>query len=127
MQYISLREVLLIHIAAIRRYGGSDGVRDAGLVESALARPRASFGDYEAYPDLYSKAAVLLEGVIKNHGFVDGNKRTASATVSVFLQKNGHYYNASQKVLVEFVVEVAEGKFDTEEITSWLKKPSKKS
>ena len=117
---------MLIHNAAIRRYGGSDGVRDAGLVESALARPRASFGDYEAYPDLYSKAAVLIEGLIKNHGFVDGNKRTASATTAVFLQKNGYYYTIGQKALVDFVVEVAEGKYDTDQIATWLKKHSKK-
>ena len=127
MHYISLREVLLIHNAAIRRYGGSDGVRDAGLVESALARPRASFGDYEAYPDLYSKAAVLIEGLIKNHGFVDGNKRTASATTAVFLQKNGYYYTIGQKALVDFVVEVAEGKYDTDQVATWLKKHSKKT
>lgn len=125
MHYISLREVLLIHIAAIRRYGGSDGIRDAGLVESALARPRASFGDYEAYPDLYSKAAVLLEGLIKNHGFVDGNKRTATATTSVFLQKNGHYFIASETTLWKFIVGVAEGKYDTEQIAVWLKKHTK--
>lgn len=126
MQYISLREVLLIHIAAIRRYGGSDGVRDTGLVESAIARPRASFGDYEAYPDLYSKAAVLLEGLIKNHGFVDGNKRTASATTSVFLQKNGYDFTSSETALWKFVVGVAENKFDTEEIATWLNKHTKK-
>ncbi|MDP3992901.1 MAG: type II toxin-antitoxin system death-on-curing family toxin [bacterium] len=127
MQYISLREVLLIHIAAIRRYGGSDGVRDAGLVEPALARPRASFGDYEAYPDLYSKAAVLLAGLVKNHGFVDGNKRTATAATSVFLQKNGYDFIASETALWKFVVAVAEGKYDTEEIAAWLKKHTKKN
>lgn len=127
MQYVSLREVLLIHVAAIRRYGGSDGVRDAGLVESALARPRASFGDYEAYPDLYSKAAVLLEGLIKNHGFVDGNKRTGIAAVSVFLQKNGHYFSASETALWKFVVAVAEAKFDIDQIAAWLKTHSKRT
>lgn len=116
----------MVHIATIRRYGGSDGVRDAGLVESAIARPQASFGNYEAYPDLYSKAAVLLEGLIKNHGFVDGNKRTASATTSIFLQKNGYDFTASETALWKFVVALAEGKYNTEQIATWLKKYTKK-
>lgn len=126
MRYVSLREVLLIHAAAVSRYGGSDGVREIGLIESAISRPRASFGDYEAYPDLFSKAAVLLEGLVKNHGFIDGNKRTAIATTSVFLQKNGRDFAPGQKELVIFVVEVAEGVCSTDEIAAWLKKHSKK-
>ena len=68
--YVSIGDVLAIHATLIHLYGGSDGVRDIGLVESALARPQAGFGGYDAYPTLFEKAAVLLRGIIKNHGFV---------------------------------------------------------
>lgn len=119
--------MLSAHERAVRTLGGSHGVRDLALVESALARPRASFGDFEAYPDVFSKAAVLLEGLIKNHGFIDGNKRTATIVTVAFLGRNGHRLNKDRlKDLVNFVVEIAEGKHDTEEITVWLKKHSKK-
>lgn len=124
MDYVSLREVLLIHAASIKKYGGSQGIRDQGSVESAIARPRASFNDYEAYPDIYSKAATLLEALIKNHGFIDGNKRTAISAVVIFFQKNNYDFVAGQKQLVEFVVEVAEGRHNLDTISSWLKKNS---
>lgn len=125
MKYISFKETLRIHTVAIKRYGGSIGVRDQGLIESALARPRASYGDYEAYPDVFTKAAVLLEGLVKNHGFVDGNKRTAIAVTSVFLQKNGFYFLSNKDELVRFVLDVSTDKLDIEESAEWLKNKSR--
>lgn len=126
VQYLSLAEVLVLHEQTIAATGGSQGVRDETLVESAIARPRASYGDYEAYPGIYSKAAVLLEGLIKNHGFVDGNKRIATVTVIIFLKRNGHKLITNQEVIVEFAVAVAEGRHSVEEIAAWLKQHSSK-
>lgn len=127
MKYLSLKEVLSAHERAVRTLGGSHGTRDLALVESALARPRASFGDFEAYPDIFSKAAVLLEGLIKNHGFIDGNKRTATIVTISFLGRNGYKLDKDRlSGLVNFVVEIAEGKYDTEQIAAWLKKHTKK-
>jgi death-on-curing protein len=76
-------EVLLLHARLIQRTGGSSGVRDMGLLGSALARPQATFGHNDLYPDLWSKAAALMPSLIKNHPFVDGNKRTALAATSI--------------------------------------------
>jgi death-on-curing protein len=126
MRYVSLKEVLLAHQQTVRVFGGSDGLRDQTLVESALARPRAAFGDYQAYPDVSSKAAILLEGLIKNHGFVDGNKRTAVIVMIIFLGRNGHRVTASKKLLVDLAVGVASNKLDFDQILAWLKKHTKK-
>lgn len=125
-EYLSLAEVTSLHEQTIAATGGSFGVRDEALVDSALARPRAGFGGYEVYPDVLSKAAILLEGLIKNHGFVDGNKRTAVVATIVFLGRNSYRLLVDQKALVHFAVAIAESKFDTEQITAWLKKHSKK-
>ncbi|MEK7171204.1 MAG: type II toxin-antitoxin system death-on-curing family toxin [Patescibacteria group bacterium] len=123
--YIGLAEALNLHEQTIAATGGSFGVRDETLVDSALARPRAGFGGFEAYPDVFSKAGVLLEGLIKNHGFVDGNKRTAVVVTIIFLDRNGFRLIVERKELVNFAVRIAEDKHDTEEITAWLKKHSK--
>ena len=126
MMYLSLREVLLIHSAVINIYGGEDGIRDQKLVESAIARPRASFEGYEAYSDIFTKAAVLLEGLTKNHGFVDGNKRTALAVTAMFLKRNGYKLKAPQRVVVKQVILVATDLSSVKETTEWLKKHTEK-
>ncbi|SRR3989344_111513 len=125
-QYISLAETLNLHEQTIAATGGSFGVRDETLVDSALARPRAGFGGYEVYPDVFSKAAILLEGLIKNHGFVDGNKRTAVVLMLIFLGRNSYRLHVEQRALISFAVQIAKGKYETEEIVAWLKKHSKK-
>ena len=125
-KYLTLAEVLNLHEQTIAATGGSFGVRDETLIDSALARPRAGFGGFEAYPDVFSKAGVLLEGLIKNHGFVDGNKRTAVVVTIIFLGRNGYGLLVEQKALVKFAVGIAEDKFDTDEIATWLKKHSQK-
>ena len=124
--YVSIGQVLAIHAILIENFGGSDGVRDIGLVESALARPQASFGGYDAYPTLFEKAAVLMQGLIKNHGFVDGNKRTGTAVMSIFIKLNDHKLHVNDQQLEDLAVEVAEDELDLEALTTWLKKHSKK-
>lgn len=84
IKYLSLEQVLVIHEKLIEKYGGSHGIRDHALLESAVVRPRTSAFGEEAYPTLFLKAAVLLHSIIKNHPFVDGNKRTGFGAMQKF-------------------------------------------
>ena len=86
--YLTTGEVLVMHSLLIRQYGGSDGVRDVGLLEAALFRPQTGY-----YSDIIEEAAALLESLAVNHPFVDGNKRVAFAVTDVFLKINGHKIN----------------------------------
>ena len=120
-RYITIGELLRLHGVMIKRYGGSEGVRDLGLIEAAVARPQAGFGDYEAYPDLFMKAAVLLHSLINNHGFIDGNKRTGVTACGAFLSLNGYQLMAEQNELVDFGVRVSLKKLSEHDIAEWLK------
>lgn len=126
VKYLSPQEVLRIHFKMVKLFGGSHGIRDLTLVESAVARPQAGFGDFEAYPDLFLKAAVLMHSLLKNHPFVDGNKRTATTSCGIFLKRNGYSVIVSQKALVKFALAVENSSLQPEKIAAWLKKHSKK-
>jgi len=105
--YLDFEHIMMIH----KVVSGDDGVRDAGGVESACGRPRATaFGD-DAYPTMWEKAAALLQSLACNHGFVDGNKRTAWVAAVAFLELNGHPLESSfdQRAAEEFVLAVAVG------------------
>ena len=85
MNYITPEQVLFIHYRIIEETGGSHGIRDLALLQSALARPMATFDENDLYPDIFSKAAALMHSIIKSHPFMDGNKRTAYSSCGVFL------------------------------------------
>ncbi len=106
IRYLSLEDLLRIADAAV---GAEVLVRDAGLLESALGRPRATVFGEDAYPDVYSKAAALLHSLARNHALVDGNKRLAWAATAVFLGINGHRVVMSNDEVVELVLAVAAG------------------
>ena len=89
IESIDKETALAIHSAAVARFGGLDGVRDKGLLESALAQPFQTFGGEELYPTVAQKAARYAYGIASNHPFADGNKRTAFAALDVFLRLNG--------------------------------------
>jgi death-on-curing protein len=110
--YLTLPEVL--HVAE-RTLGGEPLVRDAGLLESALARPRASAFGADAYPDLNAKAAALLHSLARNHALVDGNKRLALAGVIAFYGVNGRRLTLSNDEAYDLVIAVAEGTLDAVE------------
>jgi death on curing protein len=97
--YLTLAEVLAIHIDQIERYGGIHGIRDAGLLESALFRPQTGY-----YADLLERAAALWESLSQNHSFLDGNKRTAFAVTYTFLAINGANLTASSQATQRFLV-----------------------
>ena len=124
MNYLTPEQALFIHYRMIEGTGGSHGIRDVTLLQSALARPLATFDKNNLYPDIFSKAAALMHSIIKNHPFVDGNKRTAVTTASLFLLKNGYYLSASNKELERFTLKVAAKDIELQEIAKWFKKYS---
>lgn len=113
-EYLSPEEILAIHAEIIDRYGGLHGLRDLGLLESAAARPRAGFGEFEAYPSVFDKAAALLHSTIRNHAFVDGNKRTGIVSAVLFLERNGYKVTLSNEEFFELAVDVASAVVDLE-------------
>ena len=110
MKYLSPEQVLFIHSRLIDTTGGSHGVRDIGLLQSAVSRPKATFGGKDLYPDIFRKAAALMESLARNHPFVDGNKRTAITSAAVFLGMNGYRLDTTQKELERFTLSVAVGR-----------------
>lgn len=124
--YLTLEQILVIHDDQIERYGGSHGIRDLALLESAVMRPQASFGGKDLYSSFFRKAAVLVHSLIKNHPFVDGNKRTSVVSVILFFEQNGFRLDIGQKELVDFALGVEAGELDVNGIVVWLKKHSSK-
>ena len=124
---ISVKEVENIHRILIDNFGGSHGIRDLGSLESALARPFQSFGNEELYPSPILKATALLESILINHPFVDGNKRTAYTIVRLFLISNNFDIKASQEEKYNFIVSTASGKKDFDSIADWLTSHTEKN
>lgn len=121
MIYLTTEQALFLHDRLVEETGGMHGVRDLGGLESALARPQAAFGGTEFYPDLMMKAAVLMDGIIRNHPFVDGNKRSGIATAALFLQVNGYRLTATNTELEAFTLRVTTTKPDLAEMAAWFR------
>ena len=121
MDYLTPQQILFIHYRLIEATGGSHGVRDLGALQAAVARPQSTFDRNDLYPDLFAKAAALMESLIKNHPFVDGNKRTSITAAAVFLRRNGFLMAASQKEIYRFTMEMAESRAGLEEAETWLR------
>ncbi len=119
-RYLTVEQVLFIHARLIDATGGSHGVRDLGLLESAVMRPRATFGGAELYLDLFAKAAALLQSLVNNHPFVDGNKRTGITAAGLFLAQNGVRLVASNAELEAFTLTVITSSLAIDEIAGWL-------
>lgn len=126
IQYLSVEQVLAAHAELIKRYGGNQGVRDRGLLESAVFRPQASAFGQEAYPTLFEKCAVLGYFLIQNHLFLDGNKRTGFAAMHLMLLINGYDLTSTAIEEVEMTENVASGKMHESEIALWLREHSRK-
>lgn len=120
MNYLTTAQVLFIHARLIAETGGTPGVLDLGLLESAVARPQATFGGEDLYRDIYAKAATLMFGLIKNHPFVDGNKRVGIAAAGLFLRRNGFRLTAGNAEVEQFTLEVAQGSVSIEQIGTWF-------
>lgn len=121
MKYLSIEEVAAIQYEAVKRFGGSGGVRDFGLLHSAVERPKASFGGKDLYVSVHSKAAALLHSLILNHPFVDGNKRTAYISTARFFAINNIILVQDKNEIVNFVLKIEKEKLTIKEIAKWLK------
>ena len=120
--FLSTELVQRIHEDQIQRYGGSLGVRDIGLLESAVAMPQAGFGGQYFHTDLCEMAAAYLFHLVKNHPFVDGNKRVGAASALVFLELNRFSVEVSNESLVKTTLEVAEGKLAKSAVAEFFRK-----
>ena len=121
MRYLTLNEVLELHRELILRFGGSSGIRDMGALESAIAQPRMAFGGEDLYPTIIEKAVALGYSIIKNHPFIDGNKRTGHAAIEIFLVLNGHEIKASTDDQEQVILRVAAGELSRKELEKWLR------
>ncbi len=117
---ISIEFAIEIHALLIKDFGGQPGLRDKSGLEAALARPFASFGGNELYDSPIKKAAALLESIINNHPFVDGNKRTRYFLGRLYLLNNGMDIQANEKEKYEFVMSIASGQAAFDQIHRWL-------
>jgi len=115
-EYVTTADALFFHKQLIERYGGAPGIRDVGALESALHRPQTGY-----YDTLIHEAAALLESLVQNHPFVDGNKRAAFAVLDVFLRINGFTLVASSRAIYSQIMKLLEeGNFDMEHLVPWL-------
>jgi death-on-curing protein len=127
MNYLTPEQVLFIHSRLVNETGGSHGLRDLALLESAVARPRATFDRKELYPVLFTKAAALMDSLINNHPFLDGSKRTGITATGLFLRINGWKLTAYSEELVAFTMRVAVEGLENDELANWLRAKSIKS
>jgi death-on-curing protein len=118
---IDIEAVLIIHETLIKKYGGSAGVRDINLLKSALERPFSGMGQDEFYPTVEEKSAALIESIISNHPFIDGNKRTGFVLMSLFLLEYGKDIKAEWDEKYDFVIQIASGQIDYPEILAWIR------
>ncbi|NJD69596.1 MAG: type II toxin-antitoxin system death-on-curing family toxin [Candidatus Methylomirabilota bacterium] len=123
--FLSLDEVIGIHRDMIERYGGSAGIRDMGLLQPAVAMPQASFGGEFLHTDLFEMAAAYLFHIVQNHPFVDGNRRVGTAAAMVFLELNEVEVKVSNELLVETVLDLAQGKIGKTAIVEFLRTHSR--
>ncbi|MBI3962431.1 MAG: type II toxin-antitoxin system death-on-curing family toxin [Deinococcus sp.] len=121
MRYLTLGEVLELYRRLMEQSGGSVGVRGLSALESALAQPRMTFGESELYPGIVEKAAALGFSLIRNHPFVDGNKRAGHAAMEAFLILNGYEIDANVGEQEGVILQVASGQMGREEFTDWLR------
>ena len=120
--FLSRQEVLEIHRDQIERYGGSAGVRDMKLLESALAMPQAGAGGQYFHADLFEMAAAYLFHIVKNHPFLDGNKRVGAIAAFIFLKLNGLTLRVSNEAFEKLVLSVAQGKADKAVVSVFMRK-----
>ena len=118
---LTKQQVILLHKDVIAQSGGSPEIRDEGLLESALNAPFQTFAEEELYPTVIEKAARLGYSLIKNHAFVDGNKRIGAHTMLVFLALNGIEVEYEDSDFIQLVLGVAAGEISAEKFLSWLK------
>lgn len=121
MKILTKDQIVLLHAQLIKETGGTEGIRDEGLLDSALLNPFQSFDGKELYPSVSEKGARLGFGLIQNHAFLDGNKRIGAHAMLVFLALNGYVFSYTQKELTEIILSVASGEKDYDDLLLWLR------
>lgn len=124
IRYPSLEEVIYIYSEVIERTGGKAAISEEMVLESVLEKPMVQFEGEELYPDLFTKAAVLLYSMIVNRPFIDGNKRMALLCALFIIRTNGYHLIASQDNVVETVLGTANGRYHVDHLVNWFKKNS---
>jgi death-on-curing protein len=120
MIILSKEQILMLHERLIEATGGGLGIRDEGMLDSALSNPFQSFDGEELYPSIQAKAAQLCFGLVKNHPMVDGNKRLGTHVMLVFLELNGYDLFYTQKELSDTILALASGENGAEDILKWI-------
>lgn len=120
MKKLTKEQILMLHNELIRETGGSGGLRDEGLLGSALNAPFQGFGDVDSFPSLQQKGARLGYGLICNHAFVDGNKRIGAHAMLLFLSLNGIELEYTQNELSDMILDVAAGNLRFEDMVKWI-------
>jgi len=118
---LDIDEVLEVHLKLIDEFGGSIGIRDKDLLNSAISRPFQTFDSNELYPSVEEKASALLESIVTNHPFIDGNKRTGYTLFRLLLLSESSDINASVNEKYDFILSIAEGSMDYEQILQWTR------
>ena len=121
MKILTKDQIVLLHAQLIKETGGMEGIRDEGLLDSAILSPFQSFDDKDLYPSVLEKGARLGFGLIRNHAFIDGNKRIGAHAMLVFLALNSHSFSYTQKELTEIILSVAAGEKDYDDLLLWLR------
>src|SRR5712692_936925 len=125
-RFLTLEEVIEIQADQIERYGGSPGLRDAGLLQSAFAMPKSGFGEHYLHADLFEMAAAYLFHIVQNHPFIDGNKRVGALAAFTFLKLNGLTLTAKDTEFESIILSVAQGKMGKAGVAEFLRKHAKK-
>lgn len=125
IRYLTLDEVLDLHRWALQAHGGGEGILNIGMVESALFSPQASFEGVESHPELFEKAAALCYALVKNHAFVDGNKRVGYAAMVTFLRLNGFRLACEQDAGAGVIFRLASGDLTRGELVNWVAQHSR--
>lgn len=120
MKKLTKEQIIMLHDSLIEETGGSGGLRDEGLLESALNAPFQGFGETESFPSIQQKAARLGYGLIQNHAFVDGNKRIGTHAMLVFLALNGIELEYTQNELSDMILSVAASKSSFDDMVKWI-------
>ena len=124
IRYLLPEQLLFLHSRLIEETGGEHGVRDLSMLLSALGRPQATYDGNDLYADVFSKGAVLMDSLIRNHPFVDGNKRTAITATGLFLRLNGYALQVENGEMVRFTLACAQSQAPLKEIMDWLQRNS---
>jgi len=125
IKFLDKKTILAFHQDQVKIYGGKQGIRDEGLLESALAQPQASFGGEYVHSNIFEMAAAYGFHICKNHPFFDGNKRTALVAIYTFFYVNGYRLQADKKSLYAVMIDLANGELEKEELTKFLEENTK--